>query len=239
MARTLSVAKPPPPIFLAPLLAHQTPKCIRSIAPFSTSTPFLQRRRRKRDNNMDRGVSALRRTGLRYPVEMSKVPLPQPVLDPKKRSEISVDENHGLWGFFRADKKLLSTPEELTEFGRPWTVEELRHKSWEDLHSLWYTCCKERNILHTQERERSRLNAGYGEAEFKERDKAVKRTQRAIKHALTERWYAWEDARRIAADDEEVNLNAQPGERAYLPIYDNDPVFESDGPKDKQAAKKA
>ena len=117
MARTLSVAKPPPPIFLAPLLAHQTPKCIRSIAPFSTSTPFLQRRRRKRDNNMDRGVSALRRTGLRYPVEMSKVPLPQPVLEPKKRSEISVDENHGLWGFFRADKKLLSTPEELTEFG--------------------------------------------------------------------------------------------------------------------------
>jgi hypothetical protein len=29
----------------------------------------------------------------------------------------------------------------------------------------------------------------------------VRRTQRAIKHALTERFYAWEDARQVAVDE--------------------------------------
>ena len=48
---------------------------------------------------------------------MSKHPLPQPVLDPKKRSKVTVDDNHGLWGFFRLDKKALSTPEETSAFG--------------------------------------------------------------------------------------------------------------------------
>lgn len=66
---------------------------------------------------MYRGVSPLRRTGLRYPVEMSKVPLPQPVLDPERRSKVEIDESHGLWGFFREDKKLLNTPEEASQFG--------------------------------------------------------------------------------------------------------------------------
>lgn len=53
-------------------------------------------------------------------------------------------------------------------------VEELRHKSWEDLHSLWWVCCRERNILATQEYERKRLKAGYGDAENMERDRAVR-----------------------------------------------------------------
>lgn len=57
--------------------------------------------------------------------------------------------------------------------GRPWVVEELRHKSWEDLHSLWWVCCKERNILATQEYERQRLKAGFGDAEMIDRDRAV------------------------------------------------------------------
>lgn len=36
----------------------------------------------------------------------------------------------------------------------------------------------------------------------------VRLTQRAIKHALTERWYAWEAARKVAAD-KGINLAAQ------------------------------
>ena len=41
----------------------------------------------------------------------------------------------------------------------------------------------------------------------------------SIKHALTERWYAWENARQAAMEDEEVNLYAdnEKGEQAYLP----------------------
>ncbi|KAI9792219.1 MAG: 54S ribosomal protein L4 mitochondrial [Candelina submexicana] len=135
-----------------------------------------------------------------YPLSVSKEPLPQPVLDPKKRSKVQVDEDHGLWQFFK-DKKALSTPEESAEHGRSWTVEELRNKSWEDLHSLWWVCAKERNRLHTQIFERKRLKAGYGEFEEREREKAVRMTQRAIKHVLTERQYAWMDAIKITRDD--------------------------------------
>ncbi|KAI9871237.1 MAG: 54S ribosomal protein L4 mitochondrial [Pleopsidium flavum] len=39
----------------------------------------------------------------------------------------------------------------------------------------------------------------------------VRRTQRAIKHALTERYYAWEDARKVAQTDPEVDLESITG----------------------------
>lgn len=35
----------------------------------------------------------------------------------------------------------------------------------------------------------------------------VRKTQAAIKHALTERFYAWEDARKLAQEDAEVDLS--------------------------------
>ena len=48
---------------------------------------------------------------------MAKEPLPQPVLDPAKRSKIRVDENHGLWAFFNKEKRSLTKPEDENAHG--------------------------------------------------------------------------------------------------------------------------
>jgi large subunit ribosomal protein L47 len=156
-----------PPSFLLPSLL--TPNQ-QTTSFSSTPTPFYPR-----DMNRERGVSTIRRTGPRNrnSLTVSRTPLPKPVLDPKKRSKVQVDENHGLWQFFHSKDKPMNTPEEDADHGREWSVEELRHKSWEDLHSLWWLCCKERNRIATEEFERQRLEAGYGGSESKKRDRTV------------------------------------------------------------------
>lgn len=153
-----------PPTFLLPslLTAQQS-------TPFSSAASSLY----PRDNNRERGVSTQRHTGLRQPVSVSKTLLPKPVLDPSKRSKVEVDPDHGLWQFFHSKDKPMNSPEEDYEHGRPWSVEELRGKGWEDLHALWWVCAKERNRIVTESFERQRLEAGYGDAESHGRDVAV------------------------------------------------------------------
>jgi large subunit ribosomal protein L47 len=69
---------------------------------------------------------------------------------------------------------MMNTPEEDTEHGRSWTVEELRRKDWDDLHRLWWVCCKEQNLLATADRERERANIGFGAAESAARSEEVR-----------------------------------------------------------------
>ncbi|CAD6449416.1 25c77dc5-e1cf-41bd-a64a-49cdc98a5547 [Sclerotinia trifoliorum] len=195
-----------PPAFLLPCLqsSSTTSSCTQSTS-FSTSSTYLY----PRDMNRLRGVSTQRRTGPRQPLSVSNAKLPKPVLDESKRNKVKVDEDHGLYEFFRHKDKALSTPAEEGNHGRPWSAEELRGKSWEDLHSLWWICCKERNRIATESYERDRLEAGYGEEDSEKRDMTVRRTQRAIKQVLTERYYSWQEAQVVAKDDPEIDLSGQ------------------------------
>ncbi|KAG6037267.1 hypothetical protein E4U40_006256 [Claviceps sp. LM458 group G5] len=183
-------------------------------ASFST-TAQLCKRITKKERNKKRGVSSLYGSGLRTPLSMSDIPLPKPRVDFKP--EIPLDETHGLWGFFPEPGKLLWTPDETSQHGRAWKVEELRKKSWEDLHSLWWVCCKQRNLLATSKTELFRAQLGFGESEFEKRDKEVQATMKAIKHTLTERYYTWKDAVEVAKSDPEIDLNAEDG-KVYKPV---------------------
>ncbi|KAI8956093.1 mitochondrial 39-S ribosomal protein L47 (MRP-L47)-domain-containing protein [Xylaria longipes] len=169
-----------------------------------SSTPEYNNRRPRRDNNRLRGLSSIYRSGTRSRMNIDKSETPQPA---NYKPEVEVDPNHGLWGFFYAKDKALLTPDEETEHGRAWAVEELRHKSWEDLHKLWWVCVKEMNRIVTAREEKdrrellTRLEAGDNRLE------EVRKTMRAIKHTLTERWYLWEDARKLAETDPEIDLS--------------------------------
>ncbi|CDH11415.1 probable 54S ribosomal protein L4, mitochondrial [Zygosaccharomyces bailii ISA1307] len=111
---------------------------------------------------------------------------------PPSAANLQCPDDHPLWQFF-AEKKFMRTPEELDLQSRAWSIPELRRKSFNDLHSLWYTCLKERNILA---RENHLLrNAVEGQQEFYEEvANKVRTTMWRIRHVLSERDCAFRNA---------------------------------------------
>lgn len=140
-----------------------------------------KRRRPNRDHNKQRGLSAMRQTGPRELLSVSGLPLPRPVSEAEfftgegreGGAVVKTDPAHGLWDFFYERGRPLNTPSQDKEHGRAWRVEELRRKSWEDLHRLWWVCVKERNRIATGNLERKKGGYGYGDVESKEREMEV------------------------------------------------------------------
>ncbi|OAA54812.1 50S ribosomal protein l4 [Niveomyces insectorum RCEF 264] len=127
---------------------------------------------------------------------------------PCRAARPDVNPDHGLWQFFY-DGQVAQVPTKDAAFGRAWTVEELRRKSWDDLHRLWWVCVKERNRIATASLARKIYRLGFGDFEADERDTAVRKTMRGIKHVLTERFYTWEDAMDLAQTDPEIDTSGQ------------------------------
>lgn len=130
-------------------------------------------RKPRRDNNRLRGLSSIYRSGTKARMAVDGYELPEPAkYNPV--DEVKTDPNHGLFEFFYDKEKSLLPPDEEAQHGRSWTVEELRHKSWDDLHKLWWISVKERNRIATASRERTRLKFKTGEEESKARMRVVR-----------------------------------------------------------------
>ncbi|PKU64432.1 39S ribosomal protein L47, mitochondrial [Dendrobium catenatum] len=95
--------------------------------------------------------------------------------------------------FFEAERN--TEDEKPVTYGRGWKASELRLKSWDDLHKLWYVLLKEKNMLMTQ---RQMLHAQNLRFPNPERIPKVRKSMCRIKHVLTERAIAEPDPRRSA-----------------------------------------
>ncbi|KIY63119.1 MRP-L47-domain-containing protein [Cylindrobasidium torrendii FP15055 ss-10] len=125
------------------------------------------------------------------------------VPDAAPKFRIPTNPNHGLYHFFRRDKNGEYTTiggthqEDIVNkggaLGRAWLAPELRLKSFEDLHVLWYVLLRERNLLQTQQYElrRQGLKAA---AHFGWRKKDVRKGMARIKYVLNERRLAYQGA---------------------------------------------
>ncbi len=78
--------------------------------------------------------------------------------------------------------------------GRSWTPTELRAKSFQDLHALWFICCKERNKLLSQREEARRFSLHFPATP---RLRQTHRTMRHVKLVVWERRGAWMQAQHV------------------------------------------
>lgn len=133
------------------------------VARFSTAAARLAR---------TKGYRVARDVELRKPI--------LPTID-----NIKVRDDHPLWEFFHK-KQFVRSPDELDVQGRSWKVQDLRKKSFEDLHALWYVCLKEMNRIQREEV----IYEDIGSAKMQQcmqLETAIKDSMLSIKQVLTER----------------------------------------------------
>ncbi|KAG0212980.1 39S ribosomal protein L47, mitochondrial [Mortierella sp. GBA30] len=112
----------------------------------------------------------------------------------------------GVEEFFENGK---SIPTEKSWTGRAWRASELRVKSFEDLHKLWYVLLKERNLLAAQKEDARRFHISKQYFSNKGRQVKCQKSMSRIKFVLNERRLAWVEATKLQrlanAQDAAVN----------------------------------
>jgi len=143
-----------------------------------------------------------------------------------EQGRVPVKEDHGLWAFFRrkqGDDLVGEARYETTEHpvtveqhmsGRAWRASELRLKSFEDLHTLWYLVLRERNLLATQKEEARRMGLNDPTVQVSSvRVQQCRKTMARIKAMLNERRLAYEGAMEL------IEKQRQKGEDAIVMQY--------------------
>lgn len=96
---------------------------------------------------------------------------------------------HPLWRFFHNGESLEQPDKRTDSSGRSWSAFELRRKSFEDLHKLWYVMVRERNVLLTQREEARRLRVDLrGFSNQPDKLRLVSKHQARIINQPSERW---------------------------------------------------
>ncbi|KAK4692016.1 large subunit ribosomal protein L47, partial [Phenoliferia sp. Uapishka_3] len=122
---------------------------------------------------------------------------------------------HPLWRFFHK-KESLEEPDKRTDnSGRSWSSFELRRKSFEELHELWYVCLQERNVLLTQREEARRLRVDLrGFTSHGDKLRMIQKSMARTKQVLSERRHAALEAAailRARGEDEAADRIANEG----------------------------
>ena len=122
-------------------------------------------------------------------VRFNKLKLRAPITPRAKN--LKVRDDHPLWQFF-SDKRFMRPLSELDNMGRAWTIQELRRKSFEDLHALWYVCLRERNILLRESQIYKTWNADFSDQDkFRQTPDEIHNTMWRIRHVLSERDHSY------------------------------------------------
>ncbi|KAF8943497.1 39S ribosomal protein L47, mitochondrial [Haplosporangium gracile] len=122
----------------------------------------------------------------------------------------------GVEEFFENGK---SIPTEKSWTGRAWRASELRVKSFDDLHKLWYVLLKERNVLAAQKEEARRFHISKQYFSNKGRQIKCQKSMARVKFVLNERRLAWVEATKLqrVANAQEAAVNTKVSTPAGLP----------------------
>lgn len=106
---------------------------------------------------------------------------------------LKIREDHPLWEFFH-EKQFVRSVDDLDIQGRSWTVQDLRKKSFEDLHALWYVCLKEMNKIQREAVLYEDISSSKIQ-QCMELESALKNSMLSIRQVLSEREAGLRNAR--------------------------------------------